>query len=43
MLLLRLFGFGGSGVKLYSLLPSGDFWSMVKSEAENIMKVGLKD
>jgi hypothetical protein len=26
-----------------SLLPPGDFWSMVKSDAENIMKAGLED
>jgi hypothetical protein len=36
MLLLRLFGSRGSGVKLRSLLPSGEIWFMVKSEAENI-------
>jgi hypothetical protein len=36
MLLIQLFGSGGSGVKLRSLLLSGDIWFMVKSEAENI-------
>jgi hypothetical protein len=43
MLLFRPFGSGGSGVKLRSLLPSGEFCSMVKSEADNIMKAGLED
>jgi hypothetical protein len=43
MLLFRLFGSGGSDAKLRSLLPSGDIWSMMKSEAENIMKAGLED
>jgi hypothetical protein len=43
MLLFRPFGSRGSGAKLCPLLPSGDFWSMVKSEAENIMKFGLKN
>jgi hypothetical protein len=43
MILFRLFGSGGSGAKLCPLLPLDDFWSLVKSEAENIMKVGLED
>jgi hypothetical protein len=43
MLLFQPFGSGGSSAKLCSLLPSGDIWSMVKSEAENIMKAGLED
>jgi hypothetical protein len=43
MLLFRPFGSGGSGAKLCPLLPLGDFWSMVKSEAENIMNAGSKD
>jgi hypothetical protein len=43
MLLFRPFGSGGSGTKLYHLLPSCDFWFMVKLEAENIMNVGLED
>jgi hypothetical protein len=43
MLLFRLFGSAGSDVKLRSLLPSGDFSSMVKSVTENIMKAGLED
>jgi hypothetical protein len=37
------FGSGGSGAKLSSLLPSSNFWFMVKSETENIMKVRLED
>jgi hypothetical protein len=41
MLLFWPFGSGGSGTKLRSLLPSSDFWSMVKSEIENIMKARL--
>jgi hypothetical protein len=41
--LFRPFGSGESGAKLYSLLPSGDIWSMMKSEMENIMKAGLGD
>jgi hypothetical protein len=43
MLLFRPFGSGGSSAKLHSLFPSGDFWSMMKSKAENIMKAGLED
>jgi hypothetical protein len=43
MLLFRPFGSGGSGAKLCSLLLSGDLWSIVKSETENIMKAGLED
>jgi hypothetical protein len=42
MFLFRSFGSGGSGVKLYSLLPSSDF--LIHGEdkqAENIMKVGF--
>jgi hypothetical protein len=38
ILLFRPFGFGGRDAKLRSLLPSGDIWSMVKSEAHNIIK-----
>jgi hypothetical protein len=43
MHLFRPFASGGSGTTLRSLLPSGDFWSMVKSEEENFMMVGLED
>jgi hypothetical protein len=43
MLLFRPFGSGGIGTKLCPLLPSGDFWSMVKAEAENIMNAGSED
>jgi hypothetical protein len=43
MLLFRPFGSGGSGAKLCSLLPSGDLWSTVKSETENIMMARLED
>jgi hypothetical protein len=43
MLLFQPFAYRGSDAKLCSLLPSGDLWSMVKYEMENIMKVGLED
>jgi hypothetical protein len=43
MLLFLQFGSGGSVTKLHSLLLSSDFWSMVKSKMENIIKAGLKD
>jgi hypothetical protein len=42
MLLFRPFSFGGAAW-IYSLFSSCDFWSMVKSKAENIMKAGLDD
>jgi hypothetical protein len=42
MLLFRPFGSEGSDAKLHSLLPSGDFWFMVKSEVQNIMKARLR-
>jgi hypothetical protein len=43
MFLFQPFSSGGSDVMLRSLLPSSDIWSIVKSEVENIMKIGLED
>jgi hypothetical protein len=35
--------FGRKRAKLSPLLPSDDFWSVVKSEAENIISAGSED